>query len=91
MCYFLLICLFLQLLLNHCCTDKYENILITCECDIYFSNYDQTLPCPENVNDDGLFFKFLFVIKRCVPYSVPRLFGKRETNKMTVEYHEIRG
>ena len=56
MCYFLLICLFLLLLLNHCCTDKYENILIICECDTYFSNYDQTLPCPANVNDDGLFF-----------------------------------
>ena len=38
MCYFLLICLFLQLLLNHCCTDEHENIFISCECDIYFSN-----------------------------------------------------
>ena len=36
MCYFLLICLFLQLLLNHCCTDKYENIFISSECDTYF-------------------------------------------------------
>ena len=34
--YFLLICLFLQLLLNHCYTDKYENIFISSECDTYF-------------------------------------------------------